>query len=311
MGAGAIGSAVGGFLANAGHEVTLVGRRVHMDAIAEKGLNITGIWGDHRVTNLTVHSNSDSVSGFFDAVIVTVKSFDTADAIESCIHTVGPDTMVYAYQNGLGNAETIAERVGWDQTAGVRAIYGVRMEEPGSINITVIAEPTAIGPMNAETPSEPLKAMAQAMDDAGLPTVYDDNIQATIWRKVAYNCMLNPLSALLDVPYGALGDYSDTKSIMEDAVRELYTVAQAKGVALSPDSADAYIEHFYNDLLPPTAAHYASMREDLLHGKRTEVDALNGAIARYGDELGIPAPTNHLLTRLIHAREAMARTSKG
>lgn len=311
MGAGAIGSVVGGFMAEHGHDVTLVGRRVHMDTIARDGLHISGIWGDHRADNLIVHSNPDSIDGFFDAVILTVKSFDTIEALDQCEHLIGPDTMVYAYQNGLGNVEAIAKHVGWERAAGVRAIYGVRMVEPGHVDVTVIAEPTAIGPMHKDTPTRPLEAMARAMDAAGLPTVYDPHVAGTIWRKVAYNCALNPLSALLNVPYGALGDYGETRAVMKDVIAELYAVAAARGIALTPATPDEYADHFYRDLLPPTAAHYASMHEDLRQGKQTEIDSLNGAIARFGAEHDVPTPANSMLTHLIRAREAINRTAKG
>lgn len=302
MGAGAIGSAVGGFMCRAGHDVTLIGRDPQMNAIADAGLRISGIWGDHHVSGLDARTDMPE-SGEYNAIIIAVKSFDTASAIDACASLAGPNTIVYAYQNGLGNADAIADRVGWKRTAGVRAIYGVRIDEPGAIRITVIAEPTAIGPLHDSTPAEPLCEMAEAMNDAGLPTVYDDAVAATIWRKVAYNCALNPLSALLDVPYGALADHHDTRHAMETVIHELYGVAGKRGVNMTPGTPAEYIRHFYDELLPPTAAHFASMREDLRNGKRTEIDALNGAIAVYAQELGADAPMNALLTRLIHAAE--------
>jgi 2-dehydropantoate 2-reductase len=145
--------------------------------------------------------------------------------------------------------------------------------------------------------------MAAIMDRAGIPTVYTEHIATVLWSKVAYNCALNPLSALLDVPYGALLDASPTRAIMEDVIGELYAVGRAMDVRLDPADAEAYRRLLYEKLIPPTAAHYASMREDFRQRRRTEIEALNGAICRYGDQLGISCPANRMLTRLVHARE--------
>ena len=326
FGAGAIGSVVGGFMAKAGHAVTLVGRQPHMDAIRERGLRITGIWGEHAVTTLETRTRiehrdmfaariaaiarfatddgfEELKEGGYDLVLVTVKSYDTRAAAKA-IHLVAPpDTLVCSYQNGLGNVETLAEVLPPKQVFGARAIYGAWLPEPGHADVTVIANPTALGTYHPATPVERVLEIATAMNDAGLPTEYAENIATVLWSKVAYNCAMNPLSALLDVPYGGLLDSEYTKDIMRDVVRELYAVAQAMKVILDPATPEAYIELLFNVLIPPTAEHYASMREDIRRHKRTEIDALNGAICRYAENLGIPCPTNTTLTRLIRARE--------
>jgi 2-dehydropantoate 2-reductase len=111
------------------------------------------------------------------------------------------------------------------------------------------------------------------------------------------------LSALLDVPYGALLDTEYTRETMREVVRELYAVADAMRVRLDPLTAEEYIPLLFERLIPPTAAHYASMREDFRHKRRTEIEALNGAICRYAGQNGVRCPTNTVLTRLVHARE--------
>ncbi|GMV94215.1 MAG: putative 2-dehydropantoate 2-reductase [Candidatus Hydrogenedentota bacterium] len=303
-GAGALGSAVGGFMAKSGHEVWLIGRNPHMDAVAKDGLRITGIWGDHRVMGLDARTTLDGISpGWFDLIVVTVKSYDTLAAAQAVGPLVGPETLVCSYQNGLGNAETIASVIGWERTIGARAIYGVVVREPGWIDITVIANPTALGTYHEATPVSRVHEIVAAMDEAGLPTVYTDRIKTVLWGKVAYNCALNPLSALLDVPYGGLLDTEHTRETMREIVHELYTVAAALNVQLEPTTPEGYITLLFEKLIPPTAAHYASMRADFQHRRRTEIDALNGAITRHAGEHGIDCPTNTLLTRLVRARE--------
>ncbi|HOZ48995.1 MAG TPA: ketopantoate reductase family protein [Candidatus Hydrogenedentes bacterium] len=304
MGAGSMGSVVGGFLAKAGHAVTLLGRDPFMAAIREHGLRITGIWGDHHVTNFDVRIDTAGLSaGDFDVILVTVKSYDTGVATEIIAPLVDDNTLVCAYQNGLGNAETIAARIGWARTIGARVIFGTWISEPGAAKVTVIANPTEIGPYTEATPKARVHAIVEAMDAAGVPTLYTETIATVLWGKVAYNSALNPLSALLDVPYGVLAEAEHTRAIMREVIVELYAVARAMNVPLDPDTAEAYLELFFGKLIPPTAAHYASMREDFRQQRRTEIDALNGAICRFGREHGIPCPTNETLTRLVLARE--------
>ncbi len=304
MGAGAIGSVVGGLMAEAGHSVTLVGRARHLNAIHGDGLQIRGIWGDHNVGGLSLLTDASDYAGDPpDLILITVKCYDTAAAVDAVRAIAGPNTVVCAYQNGLGNAELVGAAFGWDRTLAARAIYGARLTAPGNAEVTVIANPTAIGAWTPAGPAPRARAIAEAMDQAGLPTVFSDTIQTVLWSKVAYNCALNPLSALLDVPYGALAETEDTRAIMEDVVRELYAVGAALGVHLVPETPEEYLPLFYEKLLPPTAAHYASMREDFVRRRRTEIDALNGAIVRYGASLKIACPANRFLTRLVHARE--------
>lgn len=312
MGAGALGAAAGGFLARAGHEVHLVGRDEPMRAIAAQGLHITGIWGEHQVSTLHAHTALDEVQDMdFDLILVAVKSYDTPHVAALVKPLVRERTLVCSYQNGLGNAEHLAAAIGWERTIGARVIYGARVNRPGEVEITVIAAPTAIGVYGDSTPVEAVCAIVDAMDAAGLPTVYTDAIQTVLWSKVAYNCALNPLSALLDVPYGLLAECADTRDIMDAVITELYEVAAAMDVPLTPATAPAYRDLFYNTLLPPTAAHYASMREDLKQGRRTEIDALNGAIARFGAEHGLDCRANSLLTGLIRGREQLSSLPSG
>ncbi|PCJ63101.1 MAG: 2-dehydropantoate 2-reductase [Candidatus Hydrogenedentota bacterium] len=304
MGAGSLGSVVGGFMAQAGHRVTLAGRPVHMNAIREKGLTITGIWGDHHTTDLDVNTDLDGLNEkSFDLVVLSVKSYDTQDTIESIAPLVDENTLICSYQNGLGNAEIIAEAFGWDRCVEARVIFGAWIPEPGTVDVTVMAHKTALGVYRDTPHLERIKEIAIAMDEAGVPTEFSNNIGTVLWYKLAYNCALNPLSALLDVTYGALLDTDNTRQIMVDVIRELYAVGHAKDITLDPPDAERYIDVFMNQLVPSTGGHYASTREDIRNGKRTEIDALNGAICRFGEELGVPTPVNDLLTRLIRAKE--------
>jgi 2-dehydropantoate 2-reductase len=292
-------------MAQAGHQVTLLGLDSdHIAAVREKGLRIIGIWGEHHVTSLRAQTTLDGLrKGDFDLIIVSVKSYDTTTAVRSIEHLVDENTLLCSYQNGLGNAEKIAEIVGWERTFGARVIYGARLTKPGCVEITVIANPTALGAYAPGPAAGRVREITAAMDAAGIPTVYTDEIATVLWGKVAYNCALNPLSGLLDVPYGMLAETEHTIEIMQGVVAEFYAVAQSMRVRLDPATAPEYMDLLLNKLIPPTAAHYASMREDFRLKRRTEIDALNGAICRYGKERGVGCPANTFLTRLVRARE--------
>ena len=238
MGAGALGSILGGFLARAGHSVTLVGRAAHMAAIRDGGLKVTGIWGKHTITGITACTAVDEVAARdFDVVFIAVKSYDTAAAIAQVAPLLGEDTLVVSYQNGLGNAEAIAAVAGWARVVEAMVIFGVHIPALGHVDVTVIARPTALGTYSDGPAEGRVRALAEALDGAALPTVYSDQIAGELWRKVAYNSALNALCALLDVPYGKLPELPETRDMMAAVVAELYAVAAARGVAMDPSLA--------------------------------------------------------------------------
>lgn len=306
MGAGALGSILGGFLARAGHAVTLVGRKAHMDAVRDQGLHVTGIWGEHTIGGLAAYTSVDEIAGRdFDVVFIAVKSYDTPSAIAQAAPLLSENTLVVSYQNGLGNAEAIAEAIGWARVVEAMVIFGVHIPEPGHVDVTVIAQPTALGAYPGGPAEARVRALAEALDEAALPTVYSDQIAGELWRKVAYNSALNALCALLDAPYGKLPELLETRAIMADVVAELYAVAAARGVAMEPLTPEEYMTLFYEKLVPPTAAHYGSTHEDFRLHRRTEVDALNGAIVRFGEEAGVDCPVNRTILQLVKARERL------
>lgn len=307
FGAGALGCVVGGFMKKAGHEVVLIGRTDVVEAIRHEGLNISGIWGNHYIPDIPIFTEvSTEWKGQFDLILISVKSYDTEQAVQSILPIVSDNTLVCSYQNGLGNVEKIAEFVGMERTIPSRVIFGSRVLKPGFVQVTVIAEPTALGRMDNGPDETTVREIAEWMNKAGIPTIYTENIEGLIWAKVAYNSALNPLSALLDVPYGKLMDTEETQMIMKQVIYELYAVANAKKVPMIIPTPEEYVQHLFYKLIPPTAEHYASMREDLKQGKRTEIDALNGAIVKIGKELQINCPVNLLLTSLIKAREKLS-----
>jgi len=310
FGAGAIGSVFGGFLRRAGHDVTLVGRHDHMAVIAERGLRISGIWGDHQITGLPTHESIAEVAGErFDAVFLSVKSYDTETAMTQLVEVpLAGEPPVVSLQNGLGNVETIARFVGAKRTIGGRVIFGVVVDEPGHCRVTVYAEEVMLGTIEPDASlSGIIESLAKIISAAGIPTLPTDRIHAYLWAKILYNCSLNPTATLLETHYGELIEHEETREILRRVVREVYAVAAARQVEMLVPTAEAYDKVLVGRLVPATYDHHPSMLQDIRAGRRTEIDALNGMIVRYGRECGIATPANDLLTFLIRTLERSRR----
>lgn len=302
MGAGAIGSVIGGMLARQGHKVTLIGRRPHINTIAERGLHITGIWGEHRVRE--IQAVASPPREYQDIVFLTVKSFDTGTAAREALPMVGPKTIVVSMQNGLGNMETLARIVGKERTLGAMAIFGAVLIEPGSVEVTVIASEALVGEMDGYlTPR--VRAIARMLDCAGVPARASGNIMRDIWHKALYNIALNPLSAIFQVPYGQIADNPHTRWLVEQMISEAFRVAGADGVDLGMDSPQEYLEILWNQQLPPTRDHRSSMLQDIMRGRKTEIDHINGSVVRLGGEYGIETPYNSAVVRMVKAKEGL------
>ena len=301
MGAGALGSVFGGLLSHAGRSVAFMGRGEHFARIKTQGLTIDGLWGEFHLGPVTTPDPASE--NLYDIILLCVKSFDTEAACRLIAPYLAPEGLVVSVQNGLGNLEIIAREFGEARTIGARVIFGAHIKRPGTVSVTVYADEVLLGAVSPSTPMDKLAAVAADLNAAGIPTRVVEDILTHIWGKVLYNCALNPLGAILGVPYGALGDNPETRELMRRLIEEIYLVAAAKGVALSQPSAAAYFQHFLEKLVPPTAAHWPSMWQDLQAGRKTEIGALNGAICRYGREAAVATPYNDAISRLVRFLE--------
>ena len=279
-----------------------------MDAVARDGLLVDGLFGTHRVSGLTCTSDARTLAGRYAAILLTVKAFDTAAAAAEVAPFLAPDGVLMSLQNGLGNVEAAARVVGAARVLGGRVIFGAELVRPGHARVTVFADPVLIGAPDARDArlSAAAARWAAALDRAGVPAAATDRIVATLWEKVLYSAALNPLGALRGLTYGALAADADGRAVMDCVIAEAFAVARAEGVALAWADDAAYREVFYGRLVPSTAAHRSSMLQDLERGRRTEIDAINGAVAARGAVRGVPARANEALTHLVRARERNA-----
>jgi 2-dehydropantoate 2-reductase len=306
LGAGAIGSAFGGFLAKSGNRVILYGRENCISAINNGGLFIQGIWGSHHITNIKGYSSLSKIARregrLFDLILLTVKSYDTESVMHNYLNTFGKSNLTVSLQNGLGNLEIIAGLLGRDKTIGGRVIFGAELLEPGVVKITVYADKVVLGALKGGVPVEKVKEISALFDRAGIPTTWTDEIEKYLWGKVLYNSALNALSCLLEVNYGKLLENDYTRIIMEDIVSELFTVLKRQQVPVDWEDAGAYTAHLFSELIPPTRDHFSSMLQDIRNGKKTEIDALNGKVVAMAEEMGADLPVNRVLTALVKAK---------
>jgi 2-dehydropantoate 2-reductase len=308
MGAGSIGSVIGGFLHLGGHDVYMVGKGPHIEAVAAGGLAISGIWGQHDVERMKAASTVEQVArdGFEpEWTLLSVKSYDTRRALEDMAALIPGQKGIASLQNGLGNVEEIAEAAP-GKAIGGRVIFGASTLRPGAVEVTVCADDVLLGPAYGGPTG--VEEVCDALDSSGIPCRYEEKILSYIWDKVLYNVALNPLATVLRTNYGSLGDDSGTRSVIETLIGEFYKVAAAEGVELVAPTAPAYVERFFSDLLPPTREHRSSMQEDIENGRPTEISALNGAVCGMASDKGIDVPANRLLTTLV---EFLERRSTG
>jgi len=285
FGAGSLGSLVGGLLARA-HEVTLVGRDPHVSAVRTGGLELTGEVSATVRPRATTAVPDDS----FDLALVTTKAYDTPAAASAL---AGGDVgVVCSLQNGLGNEERLAEALSAPVLAGT-CTYGARLVEPGRVACTGVGEVT-VGPREGGESTAADDAGA-ALAAGGVEVTVARDMPRRLWEKLAVNAGINAVTALSRVDNGALVDGPATGTA-RTAASETARVARAHGVDLN---AGAMTDHTVS-VAETTAENVSSMRADVEAGRRTEVDAINGAVVERAPE---PVPVNETLTALVRAWE--------
>jgi 2-dehydropantoate 2-reductase len=309
FGAGAVGLGLASALhAAGGARVRIVARPTAAAALRARGLVRTGIFGDVFVPpeRLVVAEDAAALAGPpADVVLVATKAFDggaAAAALASARAAVGPRTRLVLCQNGWGNAERFVAVFPAARVWSARVITGFRRLAPHHVDVTVHAEPVRIGSLFGELAVE-MAPLCAALAKGGVPCEPSDSIAADLWAKLLYNAALNPLGALLGASYGALGASPRTRAVVEALARETFAVMEAAGFASHWPSADAWLADLYARLLPPTAAHESSMLQDIRAGRRTEIDAITGAVAALAKRHGVAAPVNESLLTLVRALE--------
>jgi 2-dehydropantoate 2-reductase len=281
FGAGSLGSLLGGVLARA-HDVTLVGRRPHVERVREAGLRVTG------AVEATVFPDARTeVPASADLALVTVKAYDTGTAADA-LAQMDLDVAL-SLQNGLGNERTLADALDATVLAGT-CTYGARLVEPGEVACTGVGE-VVLGARDGG-PSPAADRVGGVFAEADVVTSVAEDMPRRLWEKLAVNAGINAPTALARVRNGSLLD-GGVDAVMRNAAREVAAAAREAGVDLSDDRAvDAVAS-----VASATADNRSSMLQDVEKGRRTEVDSINGVVA------GEAAPVNTTLTALLRAWE--------
>jgi 2-dehydropantoate 2-reductase len=292
MGAGAVGSYYGGMLALAGHEVTLIVRAPHADAIARAGGLVLERPGSRETVSVTAAVDATGVRGA-DLVLFCVKSTDTEQAGTRMAGHLAPDATVLCLQNGVDNAARLQPLLRAKVQPAVVYVAS-EMAGPGHVRY--------LGGGDLVVGHKPCgERVAALFREASLGVRVAPDIHRELWTKLTVNCAYNALSAILQLPYGRMVETAGVECAMQAVVAECLAVARGLGIELPQDlwtSVRAVASRAPNQL--------SSTAWDLRRGKPSEIDHLNGFVLRKAQELGKSAPTNHLLHTLVKATEEQA-----
>jgi 2-dehydropantoate 2-reductase len=298
VGAGAVGGYFGGMFARAGAPTVFLGRKHFADAVNSKGLVLDKSEGQER---MRVRATTE-MSAVRDCslILLCVKANDTQDTANQMAPFLRPDATVVCLQNGVDNADHV--RAAASVVVLSAAVYvAVSMPEPGRVKHLARGD-LIIGP-----PSERTTKVTNLFISAGMSCRISNNIEGELWLKLLCNCALNAISALGHARYGQIAQNSDAKLLMQHIVDEVLAVAHGGGVVLpGVDDCESGMAAAM-EIATQMADAFSSTAQDLNRGRLTEIDALNGYVARRGAELGIPVPVNHVLFTLVKLAEQKRR----
>jgi 2-dehydropantoate 2-reductase len=296
VGAGAVGGYFGGMLARAGASVMMIGRTAFVESVKKNGLFLDTVRFKDTV-RVEASTELKDVRGA-DIVLFCVKTTDNAPTSRALAPLLAPGALVVSMQNGVDNAEQIRAASGIDALSAV-VYVAASVPEPGRVKHSGLGH-LVVGPRNPQT-----ERISALFGRAGVGCRIAEDIEGELWAKLTSNCALNAISALGRATYGQIAANPDARKLVEAAVYELLAVAKTAGVHPPGFSEpQAAVEGSFKIATQVTGA-YSSTAQDMMRGKRTEIDSLNGYIARRGAELGVPTPIHQALYTLVKLAEGV------
>jgi 2-dehydropantoate 2-reductase len=298
LGAGALGSLLGARLSLTEARVSLLTtNKQHVQSIRQRGLTIEELDGSRQCYALSAHHALISLEEAPNLVIVVVKTYDIENALAGIADHCDPDTIFLTLQNGIGNWERISSIVGRGSVLVGTTAQGATLVEPGLIRHGGNG-PTFIGePQGA--PSSRVFSVVDLFERAGLKAEARDRMEHLIWEKLHANVGINAITALTGIRNGFIAENAAARQLCSAAVKEALLVARTKGFEIDPDMPERVLA-----IARSTAVNRSSMGQDVDRKRRTEIDAINGAIVTFGEEAHIPTPVNQTLTHLVKILEA-------
>ena len=303
LGAGGMGSVYGGRLSAAGQDVWLVDVYAeHVARMRQDGLTIEGAAG--RIESRPNATTDWREVGSCDLTLVFVKSMQTGEAARVVADLLGPAGAVLTLQNGYGNAEALAEAVGPERVLAGVSYRSAELLGPGRVREDGIEAETILGPLGGGESALAHEAI-EAFNRAGIRARYTSNPRGEMWGKLVVNCAGNAIGAILNLDIGRVARNSAAMELVDLVIDEVVRLAHARGVELPYPDAHQKVRDGWMPLLDAKA----STHQDVLRGRPTEIDALNGAIVRESEREGLPTPYNRAVTLLIKALEEKRRST--
>lgn len=293
IGAGGVGGYFGARLAHAGEKVTFIARGSHLAAMREHGLRVRSANGDLSVHPVQATDDASTV-GTADLVMIAVKLWSTADAIETARAMMGPDSAVVSFQNGVEAEDALVAAFGKARVLGGVANIAALIETPGLIRHNGTMALLQFGELDG-TRSPRVERLLEACKRAGIDARIPDDIGKAIWEKFVFLASLSAMTALTRLPLGPLREDADTRALFRQLADEVVAVGRAKGVPLGEGTAEAMMTRL--DGLPPDMV--ASMLGDLKRGNRLELPWLSGGVVEIGRKLSVPTPAHAFVTAAL------------
>ncbi len=300
IGAGAAGSLFAAYLAKAGYNVLITDKdRPRAEAIRDNGITVLSPSGAVILHSHPAGVLSSDLRGA-DFYLFCVKSYSTLEAAETVSGFAGKNSIAVTFQNGSGNAEAISRFFGRERTASGTTTEGAFFLEPSRI-VHGGKGKTKIGMTGSTGQKEKLMPLIKALSTAGLKAAYTDNPDKLIWKKLAVNAAINPLTAITGCSNGFTAENSHLKNIIRMTVKEVCTAAALRNIRLEEEAV-------YRSVLSVaenTAANKSSMLQDILSGRKTEIEDINGYIDKILEkDLSSCISVNRILLLFIKAFES-------
>jgi 2-dehydropantoate 2-reductase len=290
MATGGVGGYFGARLAAAGEDVHFIARGAHLAALRANGLTLKSANGDLHLKPVAATDDPASI-GVVDIVLFAVKQYDTEAAAKLIAPLIGADTAVVTVQNGMARRERLQSIVGRDHAMGGAAyITGAGIASAGVITHVGKVARIVFGEFDGASSARAGRFLA-ACKKAAIDAVLSTDIAREMWLKFGLLAAFSGVSSVIRKPVGAILADPDTRKLLTDALAEAVKVAEAKGFDLGADYAARQLS-FLGSAPPETKS---SMQMDLEQGRRLELEWMSGAVARFGDELGVPTPIHHVL----------------
>jgi len=308
IGAGSIGISLGASLHSQDMNVTFLAREQTKKAINEQGIRRTGLFGEISVPAGEVTAIAD-LSGLagraIDYALICTKTLSNADVaamLAAHREILSENGKIVILQNGWGNDTPFRSYFSEDRIYQARVITGFARTAPNVSNITVHTAPILFGSLYGRN-TDCMEPLARAIDASGIPSETTSVLSEALWAKMLYNTTLNPLGAILRVPYGKLAESDSSRAIMDRLIDETFLVMEHCGYRSFWETPDAYRAEFYGKLIPDTYAHRSSTLQDIEKKQKTEIDTLNGCIVHLAREHDLKVPTHQMICELIAALE--------